>query len=135
MIDPPIWLTAGARRVFDVTCRRIESDHRPPERFAMMIAMYAQAVEEWEKASMAVSTEGVIIARGERRVANPQLVIRDQAHSKMERLSDELGLSPSSAIAKDEPWDPDAYCDTLEDVEAEMAAEQALQDVPTDTPN
>lgn len=123
MIDSPIWIPHGARRIFEETCARLETDNRPPERFAMTIAQYAQAVDEWERACMDISTQGTVIVRGDRHVKNPRLEVRDQAHMKMSKLADELGLTPGSAIAKDDPWDPDLWCDTLEDVIADMEAE------------
>jgi P27 family predicted phage terminase small subunit len=124
MIDPPAYLSLDGRRIFHETCRRLESDNRPPERFVTTICQYAQSVDEWQKACCDIINEGTIIeTRTGRRVANPRLQVRDLAHARITKLADELGLTPTSPIAKDEPWDPDAYCDTLEDIIADMEAE------------
>lgn len=129
MLDAPAdWGGTALRdyehRVFEATCRRVAADGRDPDRYGAMIRLYAQAYAEWCMTSSKVRDQGVVMKAGNRLVANPNIAVRDAAHLRMERLSSELGLSPSSSIAKDEVWDPDVVED-LEDIRAEMADEAA----------
>jgi P27 family predicted phage terminase small subunit len=131
MIDPPRHLTPEGRKIFHETCNRVASDSRDPERFAGMIAMYAQAHAEWQMLSASVLEEGVVITTSSgRMIANPRIQVRDAAHQRMERLMEALGLSPNSPIAKDDVWDPDTV-ETLDEIEAEMA-EEAGPEAPID---
>lgn len=140
MIDPPRHLTPEGRKIFHETCNRVASDSRDPERFAGIIAMYAQAHAEWQMLSASVLEEGVVITTSSgRMIANPRIQVRDAAHQRMERLMEALGLSPNSPIAKDDVWDPDTV-ETIEEIEAEIAemvemmemAEEAGPEAPID---
>lgn len=99
--DCPDWLSSAAARIFDDTCRSLDSMGILSPQWADVIAAYASCQEEIEIYSAIIAQEGrtytTTTQTGDTMYrARPEVAMRADAMRRAQQLRSEIGLGPAS---------------------------------------
>jgi P27 family predicted phage terminase small subunit len=107
--DPPDWLDARHRQVWDRLTAEIRAMHLLHSADADTLTVLVRAICRHEDAARQVVAEGAVVTgKDGQRVRHPAVVIEREAGEAVRRLSREFGLTPSGrAELRHMPPQPD----------------------------